>query len=134
MPVLKRIKGMGIPVNLGNRTFALMAIRRQDLKGFVKLRSARTKAQLEQAKLAVQEKVQEASRRREERRMERSSSAPKIAAAINASGQAGQTMGISPGNGGSGGGGSGGGRGGGGGRGMTWEILSVKEGASRGPT
>lgn len=43
---------------LGQRTFSLMAIRRQDLKGFVQLRSARTHAEIERAKLKLKERDQ----------------------------------------------------------------------------
>ncbi|MDR3459561.1 MAG: hypothetical protein P4N60_19195 [Verrucomicrobiae bacterium] len=41
---------------LGQRTFSLLAIRNQDLHGFVTVRSARTHAQLENAKLKLREK------------------------------------------------------------------------------
>ena len=41
--------------DLGQRTFSLLAIRRQDLGGFVKVRSARTRAQLEGEKLRLKE-------------------------------------------------------------------------------
>jgi hypothetical protein len=36
---------------MGQRTFSLLSIRRQDLAGFVKVRTARFKAQIELAKL-----------------------------------------------------------------------------------
>ncbi len=41
--------------DLGQRTFSLLAIRRQDLSGFVKMRSARTNAVLEREKLRLKE-------------------------------------------------------------------------------
>lgn len=43
---------------IGQRTFALLALRQRDLKAFVRLRSARTKAEIEKAKLALQEKAE----------------------------------------------------------------------------
>lgn len=47
---------------IGHRTFSLLTLRNRDLKGFVRLRSARTKAELEKAKLALQEKAEERQR------------------------------------------------------------------------
>jgi hypothetical protein len=44
---------------IGQRTFSLLAIRRQDLDGFVNVRSARTKAQLEKAKLKLRERAED---------------------------------------------------------------------------
>jgi len=41
--------------DLGQRTFSLLSIRRQDLDGFVTVRSARSKAELEKAKLKLRE-------------------------------------------------------------------------------
>jgi len=43
---------------LGQRTFSLLAIRRQDTNAFVKVRSARFKAELETAKLQLREKAE----------------------------------------------------------------------------
>ncbi|HEV2692233.1 MAG TPA: hypothetical protein VG347_05000 [Verrucomicrobiae bacterium] len=43
---------------LGQRTFSLLAIRNQDLSGFVTVRSAMTKAQLEKAKLKLREQAE----------------------------------------------------------------------------
>lgn len=40
---------------LGQRTFSLLSIRRQDLDGFVKMRSARFKGEIEKAKLHLRE-------------------------------------------------------------------------------
>ncbi|MCW5556618.1 MAG: hypothetical protein KIT22_02050 [Verrucomicrobiae bacterium] len=42
----------------GQRVFTEITIHRQDLKGFVKLRSARNKAKLDQAKLALQQQAE----------------------------------------------------------------------------
>ncbi len=55
--------------DLGQRTFSLLAIRRQDLKGFVSVRSARTKAQLEREKLKLQERAE--NRATEQLKLER---------------------------------------------------------------
>ena len=44
---------------IGQRTFSLLAIRRQDLEGFVNVRSARTKAQVEKAKLKLRERAED---------------------------------------------------------------------------
>lgn len=44
---------------LGQRTFSLLSIRKQDLEGFVQLRSARTKAILEAEKLKLRERAEE---------------------------------------------------------------------------
>jgi len=41
---------------IGQRAFSLMAIRRQDLDGFIKVRSARTRGQIEQAKLELRQR------------------------------------------------------------------------------
>ncbi len=41
---------------MGHKAFTLLAIRQQDAKGFVRLRSARTKAEIERAKLALRER------------------------------------------------------------------------------
>lgn len=60
--------------DLGHRTFALMTIRRQDLKGFVKLRTARERAKLEHAKLDLRRQEvarQEKSLELEEKRFQR---------------------------------------------------------------
>ena len=54
---------------LGQRTFSLLAIRRQDLGGFVKVRSARTKAQFEREKIELRRQAEE--RHREEFGFER---------------------------------------------------------------
>lgn len=43
---------------IGTRTFTLLAIRRQDTKSFVKLRSAQNKAELERAKLQLAERAE----------------------------------------------------------------------------
>lgn len=43
---------------IGQRTFSLLALRQRDMKAFVRLRSARTKAEIEKAKLALQEKAE----------------------------------------------------------------------------
>jgi hypothetical protein len=43
---------------LGQRTFSLLSIRRQDLKGFVRIRSARSKAELEKAKLQIRQQAE----------------------------------------------------------------------------
>jgi hypothetical protein len=43
---------------LGQRTFSLLSIRRKDLKGFVTVRSAMTRAQLEKEKLKLREKAE----------------------------------------------------------------------------
>ena len=43
---------------LGQRTFSLLSIRRKDLAGFVTVRSAATKAQLERAKLKLREQAE----------------------------------------------------------------------------
>lgn len=44
--------------DLGQRTFSLLAIRRQDLGGFVKVRSARTRGEIEKAKLQLREQAE----------------------------------------------------------------------------
>ncbi len=44
---------------LGQRTFSLLAIRRQDLGGFVKVRSARARGEIERAKLELREKAEQ---------------------------------------------------------------------------
>lgn len=44
---------------LGQRTFSLLAIRRQDPETFVMVRSARTKGQLEKAKLALRQQAED---------------------------------------------------------------------------
>lgn len=59
---------------LGNRTFSLLTIRKQDLKGYVRLRSAMAKAQLERAKLDLRKQEaarQEKSLELEEKRFQR---------------------------------------------------------------
>jgi hypothetical protein len=43
---------------LGQRTFSLLAIRRKDLDGFVTVRSARAKGELEKAKLQLRERAE----------------------------------------------------------------------------
>lgn len=43
---------------IGQRTFALLALRQRDLKSFVRLRSARTKAEIERTKLALLERAE----------------------------------------------------------------------------
>jgi len=43
---------------LGQRTFSLLSIRRQDLDGFVTVRSARSRAELERAKLKLREQAE----------------------------------------------------------------------------
>lgn len=43
---------------LGQRTFSLLSIRRQDLEGFVAIRSARAKAEIEKAKLQLREQAE----------------------------------------------------------------------------
>lgn len=43
---------------LGQRTFSLLSIRRQDLDGFVQVRSARAKGELEKAKLQLRERAE----------------------------------------------------------------------------
>lgn len=53
----------------GQRIFTELTIHRQDMKGFVKLRSARNKAKLDQAKLELQ--VQAEQRQREALELER---------------------------------------------------------------
>lgn len=54
---------------LGQRTFSLLAIRRQDLGGFVKVRGARTKALLEAEKLKLRREAED--RHQSEFRFER---------------------------------------------------------------
>jgi hypothetical protein len=44
---------------LGQKTFSLLAIRRQDLEGFVSIRSAKTNAELERAKLKLKERAED---------------------------------------------------------------------------
>ncbi len=43
---------------LGQRTFSLLSIRNQDLEGFVSIRSARAKAELEKAKLELRQQAE----------------------------------------------------------------------------
>lgn len=44
---------------IGTRTFTLLAIRRQDTKAFIKLRSARTQGEIEKAKLQLAERAEQ---------------------------------------------------------------------------
>lgn len=44
--------------DLGQRTFSLLSIRRQDLDGFVSIRSARSKAELEKAKIELRKQAE----------------------------------------------------------------------------
>ena len=55
--------------DLGQRTFSLLSIRRQDLKGFVKVRGARFKAQIDAEKLKLAQQAE--ARRQEELELQR---------------------------------------------------------------
>lgn len=44
--------------DLGQRTFSLLSIRRNDLEGFVSIRSARSKAELEKAKIDLRKQAE----------------------------------------------------------------------------